>query len=72
MDLNNMDTITDKRSSARKDAAAPVARRLDKVREQVKLELLKDGFEERNRGFNPYDGRLGQTKPDIWGTRRRA
>jgi hypothetical protein len=68
------DTTVDERPAAPQNVAAPPQPRLDEVRDRVKVELVKDGFgpDERSRGFNPYDGRLGQTKRDVWGTRRRA
>ena len=69
-----MDTTGNERPNTRPDDAAQVARRLEEVSARVKLELARDGFgpDARGRGFDPYDGRLGRTTRDIWGTRRRA
>jgi len=56
------------------EAAAAAAPRLDAVLKVVKLELVSArlGGQERGRGFNPYDGRLGRTSRDPWSRRRRA
>jgi hypothetical protein len=55
------------------DSAGPAASRLrclDEVVSRVKLELERG--QERQRGANPYDSRLGRPNRDVWGTRRRA
>jgi hypothetical protein len=48
--------------------------RLGEVLKMVKLELVSAsvGARERGRGFNPYDGRLGSVREDLWGRRRRV
>jgi hypothetical protein len=56
------------------EAIAGAAPRLDEVLKMVKLELVsaRVGGQERGRGFNPYDGRLGHASRDPWSRRRRA
>jgi hypothetical protein len=56
------------------EVPATAAPRLDAVLKMVKLELVtaRVGGQERSRGFNPYDGRLGLASRDPWGRRRRA
>lgn len=65
-------TLEDGQTGA--DAIAHEAPRLDEVLKMVKLELVsaRAGGQERSRGFNPYDGRLGRPSRDPWSRRRRA
>ena len=47
----------------------------DAVIKKLKLELLTgtDGSkDERGRGFDPYNSRLGSKPKDVWSQRRRA
>jgi hypothetical protein len=69
-----MDNTLDDRSIEAGEAAATAAPRLDAVLKVVKLELVsvRLGGQERGRGFNPYDGRLGRASRDPWSGRRRA
>jgi hypothetical protein len=57
-----------------RDATITAEPRLDAVLKVVKLELVsaRVGGQERGRGFNPYDGRLGRASHDPWSRRRRA
>lgn len=50
----------------------------DQVLRQIKLELLTDaelgilGSDERSRGSDPYNSRLGAAPRDVWSRRPRA
>jgi hypothetical protein len=69
-----MDKTSDDRSIESGEATAAAEPRLDAVLKTVKLELVsvRLGGQERGRGFNPYDGRLGRASRDPWSGRRRA
>ena len=68
-----MDTTVTVQAAAGAAEAATPAKRLDEVLRKVRLELVGELGEQRGRGCDPYDAKLGRqpSRSDVWGRRRR-
>jgi hypothetical protein len=59
-----------------RDSPPPAEKRSrDEVLRDVRLAIAQNnnyGREARQRGFNPYDSKLGRPQRDVWASRKRT